>query len=163
MTTPRIEAMMTGSDIFSVQSVVSNFFSQQVAIDNLISQLKGANKTTSVFGDDTWTSLFSFDNAHVCASTFDIRDLDSCDNLIYRYLPEAIKSSDSLLIAHFLSIDHIGHSTSSLDMKQISLRLDMISQFLSNLIDTMGHNSVLIVTGDHGMRPDGNHGGNSVD
>ena len=34
-----------------------------------------------------------------------------------------------------------------------------MSQFIRKVIARMDGNTVLIVTGDHGMRDDGNHGG----
>ena len=68
----------------------------------------------------------------MCDSTFNIRDYDACDELIYENLHRFVKMdpkdgnsnrkkanpensrNDSLLIAHFLALDHIGHSTSSI-------------------------------------------------
>ncbi len=74
----------------------------------------------------------------MCDSTFNIRDYDSCDELVYRNLHRFVKlkkglgkndkeehkktvesEMDSLLIGHFLAIDHIGHSTSSITSPEI--------------------------------------------
>lgn len=34
-----------------------------------------------------------------------------------------------------------------------------MSKFLAEIVQKMGKDYVLIITGDHGMRDDGNHGG----
>ncbi len=118
---------MTGSQIFTSTNILDMFLSSKKQTDNVIDQMLIHNKTAKVFGDDTWVKLFNFDsnNSFVCDSTFNIRDYDSCDQLIYQNLHKYIKKEeqnqrdkdkkfDSLLIGHFLAIDHIGHSTSSI-------------------------------------------------
>ncbi len=70
------------------------FLSQKKKTDNLINQLKRANKTVKVFGDDTWVKLFEFPEGSqfVCDSTFNIRDYDGCDELIYENLHRFVKT-----------------------------------------------------------------------
>jgi phosphatidylinositol glycan class O len=65
------------------------------------------------------------------------------------------------LIGHFLSIDHIGHATSSITSPKIASKLTQISTFLKHLVNIMENDTMIIITGDHGMRSDGNHGGSS--
>ena len=69
----------------------------------------------------------------------------------------------NLIIAHFLALDHIGHSTSSLTHDQFTTQKEKISDYLETVIAHMKNNDLLLVTGDHGMRTDGNHGGSSSD
>lgn len=64
-------------------------------------------------------------------------------------------------MGHFLALDHIGHSTSSVTGAGFGERKGRISGLVDEVIGVMGHGQVLVVTGDHGMRDDGNHGGSS--
>jgi hypothetical protein len=40
-------------------------------------------------------------------------------------------------------------------------KIEVISKFIEYLSTIMPQESMLLVTGDHGMRDDGNHGGNN--
>ena len=69
------------------------------------------------FGDNTWNRLFDFHISYPCENTFDIWDWDTCDKIIYNNLLSEInhKPERKLIISHFLALDHIGHSTSSIN------------------------------------------------
>jgi GPI ethanolamine phosphate transferase 3 subunit O len=43
----------------------------------------------------------------------------------------------------------------------MELKIKQISAFMEKLMKAMGNDTLLLVTGDHGMRDDGNHGGSS--
>lgn len=58
MTTQRVESLMTGSEIFSSANIFKSFFASKLQTDNIISQLNSDNKTSVIFGDDTWAKLF---------------------------------------------------------------------------------------------------------
>lgn len=72
---------MTGSEIFTSTNILDMFLSSKTKADNLIDQIYRKKKRVKVFGDDTWTKLFSFaqEDTKVCDSTFNIRDYDGCD------------------------------------------------------------------------------------
>jgi len=115
MTTQRIESLMTGSEFFSFKNILSTFLASKVNIDNIISQLNKKNKSAIIFGDDTWAKLFDFSASNVCENTYDVNDIHTCDQIIYNNLPKHLKNkTHDLIIAHFLAIDHVGHSTSSI-------------------------------------------------
>lgn len=120
MTTQRIQSLMTGSEIFSIGNILRTFEASKVKIDNLLWQLSNQHKKSAVFGDNTWKKLFDFSLSTVCTNSFDIFDLDTCDNLIQSSLPQQIRGftqkdeNPDFIIAHFLGIDHVGHSTSSI-------------------------------------------------
>lgn len=62
-------------------------------------------------GDDTWTGLYPnrFKRSYPYPS-FNVWDLDTVDNgVIENLYPELEKSDWSLLIGHFLGVDHCGH------------------------------------------------------
>ena len=79
MTTQRIESLMTGSNFFSSGNILSTFLASKIKIDNIITQLNIKNKTSIIFGDDTWIKLFDFNASNVCQNTYDVNDIDGCD------------------------------------------------------------------------------------
>lgn len=83
MTTQRVESLMTGSEIFSSANIFKSFFASKLQTDNIINQLNSQNKTSIIFGDDTWAKLFEFTAEKTCVHTYNVHDYDSCDKLIY--------------------------------------------------------------------------------
>ena len=77
---------MTGSEVFSSSNILSTFLAAQISIDNIITQLNASNKSSIVFGDDTWVKLFDFSDSKTCANTYDVNDISSCDETIYKNL-----------------------------------------------------------------------------
>jgi phosphatidylinositol glycan class O len=75
-------------------------------------------------------------------------------------VPELEKSDSDVIIGHFLGVDHVGHRYGP-DHPEMALKLSQMNEVLSELIDRTGEDTVLFVMGDHGMTPDGNHGGAS--
>lgn len=124
MTTQKIQTLMTGSEVFSITSIIDAFFSSSVSVDNIIHQVNSHNGTTVNIGDDTWNKLFKFTKSYPCSTTFDIWDWNTCDLIIYKNLEEEIKSENNLIIAHFLSLDHIGHSSSSITHPEFKQKKD---------------------------------------
>ena len=66
-----------------------------------------------------------------------------------------------LLISHFLSLDHIGHSKGNIQNDEMEAKIRKISSYMERVIEAMDNDTILFVSGDHGMRQDGNHGGSS--
>ena len=60
MTDQRIEALMTGSELFSSANLVRTFMDSKVSTDNIISQLARHSKTSSGFGNLNWNKNFNF-------------------------------------------------------------------------------------------------------
>jgi 2,3-bisphosphoglycerate-independent phosphoglycerate mutase len=91
-------------------------------------------------------------------NTFDVHDLDTCDKVVYDNLPSAVTgagqnySKDSFIVAHLLGIDHVGHSTSSLDDSMMEVKMKEMSGFLEGVFEKAEDNTFFLVTGDHGMR-----------
>lgn len=150
---------MTGSEVFSITSIIDAFFSSSVRVDHIVQQVFRNQKKSSILGDDTWTKLFKFDTSYPCKTTFDIWDWETCDNIIYSNLETEIRNNKDLIVAHFLALDHIGHASSSITHPDFKAKKDKISKFLTDIVQKMSQDYVLIITGDHGMRDDGNHGG----
>lgn len=112
-TMQRIKALTTGS-LPTFIDVGSNFDSYMIQEDNLISQMHKNNKSVIILGDDTWLSLFDAAqiNEHHTYPSFNIKDLDTNDKNVDREIEVFFQSKKnwSLLIAHYLGIDHCGHS-----------------------------------------------------
>ena len=140
-------------------------------------------------GDDTWVDLFptQFDDCHPFPS-FNTRDLDTVDNGCLMHLPrlldgligltkpeenedESVNATSSsefeLIVAHFLGVDHVGH-TYGPNNPHMERKLHQMDVMLSNTLNTIDDAPqtsciVALVLGDHGMTEDGNHGGGTSD
>ncbi|GME78348.1 unnamed protein product [[Candida] boidinii] len=75
---------------------------------------------------------------------------------------QSLKNDWDVLIGHFLGVDHCGHryGPQHFAMKQ---KLNQMNKVVQDVIDSLDDDTMLIVFGDHGMDPVGNHGGESVD
>lgn len=120
---------------------------------------------SSVFiGDSTWTDLFPkrFVRQYSYPS-FDIFDLDTVDNAINEVLPYEMKQNDwSLLIAHYLGVDHCGHKYGPVH-PEMTRKLSEMNAMVEFVIDQMDDETTLFVIGDHGMTKTGDHGGDTKD
>lgn len=134
-----------------------------------------------VLGDDTWCALFptQFTTSHLYDS-FNTRDLDTVDNGIISHLFDYLKPREhmdpsantsginsthsnadwDLMIAHFLGVDHIGHTHHAFH-PHMNDRVALMDKLLLRVIQSLPQNSVLLLFGDHGMTDEGEHGGAS--
>ena len=132
-----------------------------------------------LLGDDTWEALFPghFDarRSHAMAS-FDTHDLHSVDDGVERLLLPLLRQELELeqqygqgggpddepkwelFVAHFLGVDHIGH-THSAHSPLMAPRLRRMDRLLAEVAAALPQDALLLVFGDHGMTDDGNHGG----
>eukprot|EP00211_Chloroparvula_japonica_P000772 CAMPEP_0119128030 /NCGR_PEP_ID=MMETSP1310-20130426/6341_1 /TAXON_ID=464262 /ORGANISM="Genus nov. species nov., Strain RCC2339" /LENGTH=1065 /DNA_ID=CAMNT_0007118327 /DNA_START=234 /DNA_END=3427 /DNA_ORIENTATION=- len=187
-TMQRLKALTTGS-LPTFVDVKDNLQSAEVTEDNLVDALRRAGKRVWFFGDDTWTGLFpgDFDCAFAFPS-FDVKDLHSVDNGVLchaipeltgrapaptsppcvatygpdRPVPTCGEGAWDVLILHFLGLDHVGHRHGP-SHEAARQKLAQLDGFLRNLTAVLEEDTVLFVMGDHGMTPDGNHGGASAD
>lgn len=157
----------------------SNLNSSAISDDNVLFQLrrkvdgnmgeKEDNRLVAL-GDDTWASLFPrdvFHTAHMFDS-FNTWDLNTVDDGILSQLWKFLSQESwnnvpwRLLIAHFLGVDHIGHTHHALHplMTQRLRRMDTV---LAEVLERLPEDGVLLLFGDHGMTLEGEHGGASDD
>lgn len=172
VTMPRIKSLLSGTipsfaDIaFNLAGDVSKF-----DVDNLVSLARMRDKTLVFYGDDTWLSLFDrsmFKRSEETLSFF-ASDYTSVDtNVTSNAIPETQRESLDWdwLILHYLGLDHIGHAFGSNRHKLIGPKLIEMDEVVKKLYENMSdkhseHNTLLIICGDHGMRADGNHGGDN--
>uniref|UniRef100_A0A915JPU1 GPI ethanolamine phosphate transferase 3 n=1 Tax=Romanomermis culicivorax TaxID=13658 RepID=A0A915JPU1_ROMCU len=159
-TLQRLKGLTTGS-LPTFIDAGSNFAGSAIEEDNIVDQiLKQPGRRLVFLGDDTWTSLFPdrFLRQYAFPS-FDTTDLHTVDNGILQYLDEEISNRTdwSVLIAHFLGVDHCGHRYGPAH-PEMELKLTQMDIVLSLSSDT-----ILFVLGDHGMTETGDHGGDSLD
>lgn len=161
-TLQRLKALMTGS--FPTFFEFSNNFNHNDVLydDNLIFQLKQNNLSKNqliILGDDTWESLFPsvFDVSHTFDS-FNTKDLYHVDNGIEDHLSKQLTMDWKLLIAHFLGVDHVGHTYHAFH-PLMEERLIRMNNLLKNVVESISDDTLLVFMGDHGMTNDGNHGG----
>ncbi|KAL7671304.1 hypothetical protein ACOME3_006205 [Neoechinorhynchus agilis] len=92
-------------------------------------------------------------------------DTETVDNGILDHLYTEIVNVDNpsdLIIAHFLGVDHCGHKF-NVRHDEMRRKLHQMDTVLSNLIDLITDQDVLLVIGDHGMTDSGGHGGETDD
>ena len=121
-----------------------------------------------MYGDDTWLKLFPgfFERADGTTSFF-VSDFTEVDNNVTRHVPEELVNEDwSAIILHYLGLDHIGHKSGprSPNMPGKQREMDEIVREIYSAMEAHEHlkNSLLVLSGDHGMNEAGNHGGSSL-
>lgn len=116
VTMPRIKAITTGS-IPSFLDVVLNVdegdkSSSLASQDTWLAQMKAKPDGKLVlYGDDTWLKLFpdTFDRADGTSSFF-VSDFTEVDNNVTRHVAGELRNDDwSVMVLHYLGLDHIGH------------------------------------------------------
>nr|CAD7445140.1 unnamed protein product [Timema bartmani] len=150
-TMQRLKALTTGT-LPTFVDVGSNFATPEINEDNLLDQLTTQNKTVVFMGDDTWVGLYPgrFIREYPFPS-FNVWDLDTVDSGILDNLIVEIKKSDwSLLIAHFLGVDHCGHRYGPYH-HEMSRKLKEMNSVISDVLEAIENNTMLFVIGDHGM------------
>ncbi|GAB9467971.1 Gpi ethanolamine phosphate transferase 3 [Globisporangium polare] len=165
MTMQRLKGLTTGS-LPTFLDIKDNMASTEIAEDNLVRQMREQQRKIVFMGDDTWDGLYAqhFTRKYSYDS-FNVKDLDTVDNGVVRHLFPELKQKDwGLLIAHFLGVDHVGHThgPSSPFMTKKLHEMNSVMERLLQEIDE-DEDTLLAVMGDHGMSSDGNHGGATDD
>ncbi|KAG0369923.1 hypothetical protein BC939DRAFT_439089 [Gamsiella multidivaricata] len=167
-TLQRLKALTTGT-LPTIIDAGSNFASSALKEDNWLSQFEASRGQDRILfmGDDTWTGLFpnvlTLNNSHAFPS-LDTHDLDTLDNGVIKALGPALKdiSKWDLLIAHFLGVDHCGHTFGPNDPHMES-KLAQMNEQLEQVIKSVSDDTLVVIMGDHGMNGHGDHGGDSDD
>jgi len=163
-TLQRLKGLTTGT-LPTFVDAGSNFAGTAILEDNLIIQLKNQGKKLALLGDDTWTALFPgyFDIQHDYES-LNVWDLHTVDNGVLEHMFPLLHSENmtkwDIMIGHFLGVDHAGHRYGP-DHPAMNAKLLQMDSFLQDLIDKVDDDTLVVVMGDHGMDPKGDHGGES--
>ncbi|KAI7883469.1 alkaline phosphatase-like protein, partial [Lichtheimia hyalospora FSU 10163] len=161
----RVKGLMTGS-LPTFIDAGSNFASSAVNEDHLLRQMRTRYKDFYFMGDDTWVNLYPeiFESNKTFESdSFKMFDLDTVDNRILEHLwPILDQSQWQVAIAHFLGVDHCGH-TFGPSHPNMATKLNQMNNVIEQLVDRVDDKTLLVVMGDHGMSVEGDHGGESVE
>lgn len=150
--------------------VALNFGNAAITIDSIIYQLHRLSRRIVFGGDDTWTKLFpdTFARQVANSDSLYVNDFYRGDANITQQLNAELRHADwDLLVLHYLGLDHIGHVEGpwSARVPGKLLEMDNVVQRIHLELETwrarVDLRSLLLVTGDHGMRDTGGHGGNS--
>lgn len=158
-TSQRLKGLTTGS-LPTFLDISQNFNSKSIKEDNYIDQFHKAQKKLIVLGDDTWSSLYPGQfHVRYPFDSFNTRDIHTVDDGIESNMWNIFHEGNwDVFIAHFLGVDHIGHTYSS-SHPYMHKRLQRMDTILKKTIDNMDNDTLLLLFGDHGMTDDGNHGG----
>ena len=167
-TLQRLKGLTTGT-LPTFIDAGSNFAGTAIDEDNLVAQLRNASKKIVHLGDDTWHALFPgyFDPELTHAyDSFNVWDLHTVDNGVAEHLLPLLNPSNTskwdVIFGHFLGVDHAGHRYGP-DHPAMTAKLNQMDDVLRKVIDSLGEDTLLVVMGDHGMDPKGDHGGESDD
>lgn len=171
-TLQRLKGLTTGS-LPTFIDAGSNFAGEAITEDNLISALRNAKKRIAFVGDDTWQALFpdTFEKElNYPFESLNVWDLDTVDNGVYdhlfnahdAFLSEQSKSRWDVVIAHALGLDHSGHRYGP-NHPETTRKLLQMNDWIRQIVDRIDNDTLLVVLGDHGMNPQGDHGGDSIE
>ncbi|KAI9498284.1 hypothetical protein BDB00DRAFT_799691 [Zychaea mexicana] len=166
-TMQRVKGLMTGS-LPTFIDAGANFASSAVNEDNLLRHVRQRFNSIFFMGDDTWVNLFPevFDdrNRTFESDSFKMFDLHTVDNRILSHLwPIMTDQPDwQVAIAHFLGVDHCGH-TYGPSHPNMASKLSQMNDVIERLVEYVDKDTLLVVMGDHGMSVEGDHGGESVE
>uniref|UniRef100_A0A914GSZ2 GPI ethanolamine phosphate transferase 3 n=1 Tax=Globodera rostochiensis TaxID=31243 RepID=A0A914GSZ2_GLORO len=134
----------------------------EVVEDNIVDQFISRSRNVTLLGDDTWLQLLPGRfNRHFEGPSFDIKDLDTVDNIVIAHIYDELNRTDwSLMIAHCLGVDHAGHRYGPMH-PEMSRKLGQMDELVRNVTEEMPDDAVLFVLGDHGMTQTGDHGADS--
>ncbi|GMT16177.1 hypothetical protein PFISCL1PPCAC_7474, partial [Pristionchus fissidentatus] len=170
VTMPRIKALTSGS-VPSFASVLLNFHSTAAREDSWPRRVKESGRSLVFYGDDTWLSLFPdvFDQRSEGVVSFYVTDYTQVDDNVTRHLTsEFSRSKDetaSVLVLHYLGLDHVGHSLGGESTKigEKLREMDEIVRRIREMLIQSDDSFLFTILGDHGMTKAGNHGGSSPD
>ncbi|CAH1116457.1 unnamed protein product [Phaedon cochleariae] len=164
VTLPRIKSLTAGN-VPQFIDLVLNLASTEILKDSIIHSAQQSGKKVVFYGDDTWLKLFPDKFYRYEGTTsFFVKDFTEVDDNVTRNVEMELENSDwDIMILHYLGLDHIGHvygPFSSLVPNKLN-EMDEIVHKIHDNMKTKNDNTLLIVTGDHGMRDSGGHGGST--
>ncbi|CAD8055281.1 unnamed protein product [Paramecium sonneborni] len=164
VTGPRLQAMTSGN-FPPLSKLLDNFHASIIKEDNLLFQMNRFNKKTFFVGDDIWMGLYPDQfTVQFPKKSSNINDLSSIDEFISLKLNKNINQGYDLIVAHFQGLDHAGHKNNKvLNNQDLEDQLGHTDGIIAQIYEKMSNDTILLITGDHGMANDGNHGGNSTE
>lgn len=163
-TLQRLKGLTTGS-LPTFIDAGSNFAGSEIEEDNWIAQLTGLGKKVAFMGDDTWQALFgNHFNVSYPYDSLNVWDLHTVDNGVIEHIFPTLDNqygSWDVAIGHLLGVDHAGHRYGP-NHPEMRAKLQQMNQFIQDVVQKIDDKTLLIVMGDHGMDPKGDHGGDTL-
>ncbi|XP_060524725.1 GPI ethanolamine phosphate transferase 2 isoform X2 [Cylas formicarius] len=144
VTMPRIKALASGN-VPQFVDVIRNLASSEIVEDSWLHSAK------HMFIRSEGTSSFY---------VWDFTEVD--DNITKNVNIELNRKDWNIMILHYLGLDHMGHVYGPYSSR-IPLKLEEMDKIIHKIFkNTLDDNTLLVVTGDHGMKDSGGHGGSTV-
>ncbi|CAH0550257.1 unnamed protein product [Brassicogethes aeneus] len=164
VTMPRIKALTSGN-LPQFIDLVLNLASAEVLEDSIIHSAHESGLKILFYGDDTWLKIFpKYFSRFEGTTSFFVKDFVEVDNNVTRNLNKEVYEKDwDIMIAHYLGLDHIGHvygPRSSLIQPKLKEMEEIILKTYATLKEE-SEKVLMVVTGDHGMKDGGGHGGST--
>ncbi|XP_066585138.1 GPI ethanolamine phosphate transferase 2 isoform X2 [Prorops nasuta] len=168
VTMPRIKAITTGT-VPGFIDVAMNLGSTSINGDNILIQANKQGHKIVFYGDETWLKLFpkTF-HRYEGTTSFFATDFYEVDINVTRHIHKELEQNDwTILILHYLGLDHIGHVAGPYSplIKPKLKEMDMVIEEIYAKVSYWNqHNNptLFIITGDHGMKDSGSHGGSTI-
>ncbi|EWC48286.1 hypothetical protein DRE_02390 [Drechslerella stenobrocha 248] len=160
----RLKGLTTGT-LPTFIDAGSNFAGTAIEEDNLIDQLNRTGRKIAFMGDDTWPALFpgyfSIEHPYESLNVWDLHTVDEgVLTHMFPLLHPDNSSSWDVMIGHFLGVDHAGHLYGP-DHPAMAAKQKQMDVFVQDLINAVDDDTLVVIMGDHGMDPKGDHGGES--
>lgn len=163
-TLQRLKGLTTGSLPTFIEAGANFGGAGRIQEDTWLAQLRrrpDARRRVFV-GDDTWQTVLDdeFDDVHPFSS-FHVEDLHTVDAGVEAHMLDALERDDwSLLVAHSLGVDHVGHRFGP-HHAQMHSKLTQMDRLARQVTERLRDDTLLVVLGDHGMSATGDHGGDT--
>ena len=162
-TLQRLKGLTTGSLPTFIEAGANFGGAGRINEDTWIAQMRQrASKRLSFVGDDTWQMVFAdlFDDTHPYSS-FNVEDLDTVDAGVEVHMLDTMDRDDwSLIVAHSLGVDHVGHRFGPAHAR-MPPKLEQMDDILQRVLSKLRDDTLFVFLGDHGMDATGDHGGDS--
>lgn len=161
VTLPRIKALTTGA-IPQFIDIVLNLGATAKVADSFLHRAHASGKKMVFYGDNTW--LMMFPNLFVReegTTSFFVNDFTEVDNNVTRHIDSELKKDWDMMFLHYLGLDHIGHVRGPFN-SLIHTKLHEMDNIIKKIIttsNTWDNDTIIMITGDHGMKDSGGHGG----
>ncbi|KAE8309169.1 alkaline-phosphatase-like protein [Aspergillus transmontanensis] len=162
-TLQRLKGLTTGTLPTFIEAG-ANFAGSTLSEDNFVTQLQKAGRRLVHLGDDTWTKLFPnhfLPNLSRAYDSFLVADFHTVDQGVEEHLIPLINHHQDewdVIFGHFLGVDHVGHRFGPAHPEMFNKLKDM-DRVITEVVNSIDENTLLVVLGDHGMDEHGNHGG----
>lgn len=162
-TLQRLKGLTTGSLPTFIEAGANFGGAGRINEDTWIAQMRQrVSKRLSFVGDDTWQMVFAdlFDDTHPYSS-FNVEDLDTVDAGVEVHMLDTMDRDDwSLIVAHSLGVDHVGHRFGPAHAR-MPPKLQQMDDILQRVLSKLQDDTLFVFLGDHGMDATGDHGGDS--